>query len=47
VQLFDIEKRTAVLDFVAERESELMSKWNKELFLGNDRCLLAVDWRKR
>jgi hypothetical protein len=32
---------------MGQRGSQLMGKWSKELFVGDDSGLVSVDWRKR
>jgi hypothetical protein len=47
VDLFDMEKRTTISSILARKGSQIMSKWNKELFIGDEAGLVCVDWRRR
>ena len=47
IVLLDIERRTAASDVTARKGYQMMSKWDKEMYVGDKEGLGLLDWRKK
>lgn len=45
--MFDIEKRSAASEATVPKGYQMMSKWDKELYIGDKKGLGLLDWRKK
>jgi hypothetical protein len=47
IAIFDLEKRMGVSSILVNKGYQMMSKWNKELYIGDNYGLGCIDWRRK